>query len=234
MTRCAGYDRFPFVGSGGATIDTDHDRFTFQAMPLDDQSTVIQGWIDRFRAGDESARDSLIECAADRLSRLTRKMIKSYPRVHRWEQTDDVLQNALIRLDRALRAVAPPTARDFFRLAAAQIRRELIDLARHYQGPLGLGANYSTQADAGRGAAEPAEPTSMAGDADRLATWTEFHQRIEALPAEEREIFDLLWYQELTQAEAAVVLDVSERTIGRRWLSARVRIGQALVGRLPG
>ena len=49
-------------------------------------------------------------------------MLKGYPGVARWEQSNNVAQNALIRLDRALRAVAPPTARDFFRLAAAQVR----------------------------------------------------------------------------------------------------------------
>ena len=35
----------------------------------------------------------------------------------------------------------PLSVRDFFRLAAALIRRELIDLARRYSGPMGLGAN---------------------------------------------------------------------------------------------
>ena len=101
-------------------------------MAREDHTTVIQGCIDRLRVGDESARAALLDCAADRLARLARKMLKGYPGVARWEQTDDVAQNALIRLDRALRAVTPPTARDFFRLAAAQVRRELIDLARHY------------------------------------------------------------------------------------------------------
>jgi signal transduction histidine kinase len=33
------------------------------------------------------------------------------------------------------------------------------------------------------------------------------------LPEPEREVFDLLWYEELSQSEAAVVLDVSERTM---------------------
>src|SRR4051794_19817952 len=113
-------------------------------MARDDHTTVIQGWVDRLRGGDDSAREALLNCAAERLTRLARKMLKGYPGVARWEQTGDVLQNALIRLDRALTAVAPPTARDFFRLAAAQIRRELIDLARRHAGPEGLGARHST------------------------------------------------------------------------------------------
>jgi DNA-directed RNA polymerase specialized sigma24 family protein len=115
--------------------------------------------------GDESARAALLDCAAGRLARLARKMLKGYPGVARWEQTDDVTQKALIRLDRAMREVARPTARDFFRLAVAQARRELIDLARHYQSPHGLGAHLGTlegrgdSADGVAMAAESAETT---------------------------------------------------------------------------
>jgi len=57
---------------------------------------------------------------------------------------------------------------------------------------------------------------------------------VEALPDDEKEVFDLLWYQELTQAEAAALLNVSERTIKRRWASARLRLHEILGGELPG
>jgi RNA polymerase sigma-70 factor (ECF subfamily) len=70
-------------------------------------------------------------------------------------------------------------------------------------------------------------------DQDRLAFWTEFHSRVEGLPEEEREVFDLLWYQELSQAEAAGLLDVSERTIKRRWAAARLKLHDVLRGNLP-
>ena len=88
-------------------------------------STFLQGCIDRLRAGDEDARTELLTSACSRLERLTRKMLKDDPRVGRWEQAEDVCQNALLRLHRSLKAVQPPTVRDFFRLATAQIRREL-------------------------------------------------------------------------------------------------------------
>ena len=205
-------------------------------MAREDHTTVIQGCIDRLRVGDESARAALLDCAADRLARLARKMLKGYPGVARWEQTDDVAQNALIRLDRALRAVAPPTARDFFRLAAAQVRRELIDLARHYQGPRGLGAHHSTRAgrgDSADGVAMAAESPDTTYDPSRLAAWAEFHGAVAALGEADRELFDLLWYQGLTQAEAAAILGVTERTVNSRWLAARVRLGDSLGGQLP-
>jgi RNA polymerase sigma-70 factor (ECF subfamily) len=205
-------------------------------MAREDHTSVIQGCINRLRDGDESARAALLGCAADRLARLARKMLRGYPGVARWEQTDDVAQNALIRLERALRAVAPPTARDFFRLAAAQVRRELIDLARHYQGPQGLGAHHATRAGRGGSAATAtmaAESPDTTNDPGRLAAWAEFHAAVAALDEADRELFDLLWYQGLTQAEAAAFLGVTERTVNRRWLAARVRLGDSLGGQLP-
>ncbi len=205
-------------------------------MARDDQTTGVQGCIERLRLGDESARGALLGCAGERLTRLARKMLRDYPGVARWEQTDDVAQNALIRLDRALKAVAPPSARDFFRLAAAQIRRELIDLARHYYGPQGAGAHHSTQG--GRDGSGDAAPMAEAApettyDPGRLAAWAEFHDAVGALAEADRELFDLLWYQGLTQAEAAAILGVTERTVNSRWLAARVRLGDLLGGQLP-
>src|ERR1700719_3893809 len=101
-------------------------------MSQDDRSTQIQGCIDLMQSGDPSALNELLDCASERLTHLTRVMLRDFPGVHRWELTDDVLQNAVVRLCRALGEVRPPTAADFFRLAAAQIRRELLDLARRY------------------------------------------------------------------------------------------------------
>ena len=45
-------------------------------------------------------------------------------------------------------------------------------------------------------------------------------------------MFDLLFYQGLSQAEAAAVLGVSEVTIKRRWRSARMRLVQTLGGEI--
>lgn len=200
------------------------------------QTIQIQGWIERLQAGDESARKELLNCACERLTRLTRKMLKSYPRVKRWEETDDVFQNATMRLYRSLEHVKPASAGDFFRLAALNIRRELLDLAKHYYGPQGHGANYASLG--GGSEAESMAPTPLdkpdsSGEPGRLAAWTEFHAQVEQLPEEEREIFDLLWYQELSQAEAAALLNVSERTVKRRWQSARLKLHEALQGQLP-
>src|SRR5262249_24347018 len=152
---------------------------------------------------DPAARDALFTAASERLQKLAHRMLQSYPRVHRWEQTEDVVQNAMIRLYRTLQDVPPATVTDFLRLAALNIRPELLDLAKHYYGPRGLGAHHASvgpDEDRSPGQAEPAAQASM--EASRLAGWSEFHEQVERLPDEERAVFDLLWYQGLSQAEA--------------------------------
>src|SRR5436305_216630 len=83
-----------------------------------DSGTQLHLLLARMRAGDEAARNELFRHATGRLERLTRKMLHQFPGVRRWAETDDVLQNALIRLLRTLEAVRPATPRDFLGLAA--------------------------------------------------------------------------------------------------------------------
>lgn len=106
--------------------------------------TQLQNLIDLALRGDSSARESLLHHACDRLLRLTRKMFHGYPNLRRWEQTDDVFQSALVRLHRALAEVRVESVRHFFNLAAVQVRRELLDLAKHHYGPEGGGTNHHT------------------------------------------------------------------------------------------
>jgi RNA polymerase sigma factor (sigma-70 family) len=202
------------------------------------QSTAqVQALLDRLHAGDSQARDLLLGQACERLRRLTRRMLKGFARVKRAEETDDILQNALLRLWSALKEVSPRSAAEFYGLASLQIRRELMDLARHYSGAQGGGAREASQEEGESSGSTPRpayEKVDTTHEPSRLAAWSDFHQRVGALPEEEREVFDLLWYQELTQGEAAALLGISAATIRRRWLAARRRLLPVLKGQLPG
>ncbi len=196
----------------------------------------LHSYLDRMRAGDEAAREELFRRVTGRLERLARKMLQRFPAVARWEQTGDVLNNALVRLLRALQEVRPDSVRGFFGLAATQIRRELLDLARHYRGPQGLGANQASNHAPGRAPQRPDPADDSPGPADAAADldrWVAFHQAVDGLPDEERDAFGLLFYQGWTQAEAAEVLGVSERTVRRHWQAACVRLSEALGGDFP-
>jgi RNA polymerase sigma-70 factor (ECF subfamily) len=95
-------------------------------------TTTLRDLIARFQAGDNSALDALIRRTEERLAQFAQRMLGNFPGVRAREQKDDVLQNALIRLTRALRQETPASVRDFFGLAAVHLRRELIDLARSH------------------------------------------------------------------------------------------------------
>jgi RNA polymerase sigma-70 factor (ECF subfamily) len=201
---------------------------------LSSQTLQLQAHLDRMRAGDLAARDELFRQVCGRLERLTRKMLKGFPGVKRWTQTDDVLQSALIRLLRALQEVRPASMREFFALTTEQIRRELLDLARHYYGPEGEGAHHASQAGDNSAARPAYDKPDDSRDPSVLAALGEFHQQVSRLPPDEREVVNLLFYQELTQAEAAEVLGVTVRTVQRRWQSALLKLHDILKAQWPG
>jgi RNA polymerase sigma-70 factor (ECF subfamily) len=205
------------------------------------QTTELELLVERLKAGDEQARHQLLERMGDRLVRLTRAMLNTYPRVRRWEQTDDVCQNAILRLWRALAEAKPVSLRHFLRLAALQIRRELIDLLRRHCGPEAHGAHHASDGGQDSALSERGQDDLLEGlvqqsttDPARLAVWSEFHDQVGSLPDDEREVFDLLWYQGLSQAEVASLLAVNVRTIKRRWQSARLKLCDALGDELLG
>jgi RNA polymerase sigma factor (sigma-70 family) len=195
----------------------------------------LQRWLDLLRSGDDRGRRELISHACERLRKLTRHMLKGFPQVKRWEQTDDVLQNALMRLYRALADVTPESLRHFYYLAALQIRRELLDLAKHHFGPEGQGTKHHTSEAKADDAHDPLEvQVDEAEEPSTLEGWTEFHAQVERLPEAEQELFNLVWYEGLSQNEAAQVLHLSLRTVKRRWQTARLLLYQALHGNRPG
>jgi RNA polymerase sigma factor (sigma-70 family) len=197
------------------------------------QTMKLENWLARLRAGDPATPDELLRHVSHRLQRLTRQMLKGHPVVKRWTETDDVLQGALLRLLRAVQDVQPATARDFFGLAAQQIRRELIDLARHYYGPHGLGANHASRGPDEAAPRAPDDRPDFSGEPSRLAEWCEFHRQIDGLPEDQREVVGLLFYQGLAQAEAAKLLGVTVRTVQRRWHAALVSLHAILHDNWP-
>jgi RNA polymerase sigma factor (sigma-70 family) len=201
------------------------------------QTTVIQKWVAQLQSGEPAARGNLIDCVCERFESLTRQMKREFPAVARWEGTDDVVQGALLRLHRALDVVELHDAHHFLRLAATQIRRELIDLSRKHRGPEGLDRHHETigpRHPTGRdGDYEPIDAASDTHSPERIHSWSELHEAVERLPAELREVFDLIWYHQLSQSDVANLLGVATRTVKRRWRDARLALHDALGGESP-
>jgi RNA polymerase sigma-70 factor (ECF subfamily) len=192
------------------------------------QTTQLVEWVDRMRAGDAAARDELLRGFRGRLEALARKMAGRDRRVARWVDADDVLQNALLRLLRALETVRPESTRAFFGLAAEQMRRELLDLARHYYGPEGVGANHDSAAPRPDDSGPAHDPAAPEADPDDLERWARFHEEVTRLPVREREVVGLVYYHGWTQAQVAELFGVDVRTVRRWWESALAKLHRVL------
>lgn len=183
--------------------------------------------VKRVQQGDKAARADLLAHVCKRLEALAHQMLRGYPVVRRWEQTGDVLQAALLRLCKALDEVQLESVRHFYHLANVQIRRELIDLSRHYSGPEGLATHHDTDShDPEHGVL--AQHPGRTAEPSTVAEWKEVHEAVERLPDDQREVIDLTVYQGLSQKEAGAVLGVDERTVRRRLQAACCHLDKAL------
>jgi RNA polymerase sigma factor (sigma-70 family) len=188
----------------------------------DEQASELQRLLDRVNRGDDAARMPLIDRAYERLHHLSALILrKNFPRLMRapaMVDSSDVADELSFRLYHALAEARPVTVRDFFRLAAQRIRWLLIELAR--------------QADrGGRPGPDDRRPIESYEDARRAdppAPLADLYLAIEHLPAPEREVVYLLYFHELSQADTATRMGVTERTVRRYSAVARLHLLEAL------
>lgn len=194
---------------------------------------VLAGCLERLAKGDDSAREDILEVCNDRLRELSSRLLGKFAKVRRWDNTDDVAQNAAMRLYRALGDTVPDSPRGLMGLMATQIQRELIDLARKHAGPMSYAQNHDTNVRGGiDGEVAVVDEAEDVGDGLEeeipLERWETFHRAVENLPEEHREVFKLVWYLGADRETAAKTLGLSVRTVGRRWQEARELVAQAV------
>jgi RNA polymerase sigma-70 factor (ECF subfamily) len=116
-----------------------------------------------------------------------------------------MLSAVVERLLKALREARPGTVRQFFALACQHMRWELNDMARRLDERPVVAHQNNDQIPA------PASSDSgLTPDGRRMI------EAISGLPEAEREAFDLVRIQGMTQVEAAQILGVSAMTVKRR------------------
>ena len=197
-----------------------------------DQTKQLEELLARVRNGDGTARNELVALTYERLRLLARKMFhQDFPRLGNLHQTESILHQAVLRLFRALQEVQPPSVHDFLTFSAAQIRRVLQDMARQQDRRERKMNEWKATSGPPLAANQGLTETTL--DPSQLAQWAEFHQKVRALPDEEREVVDLYWYQGLTQAETARVLGIHEKAVSRRWISARLKLSEWLPDERP-
>jgi RNA polymerase sigma-70 factor (ECF subfamily) len=176
-------------------------------------TVVIQRYLQELAVGEpaDAVVRALLDRAVCRLHHLCATLLhRGYPRLTRPPlnlQPDEMLGALVERLLKALREARPATTREFFALAGQHMRWELNDLARRL--------------DAQPRAVELLDglvPVQGNSDSALSPEGRRMIDRIDALPAEEREAFDLVRIQGMTQVEAAEVIGVAPKTVKRRLL----------------
>lgn len=183
-------------------------------LPISEEKMLLERGIERLNSGDTSVRGELLNIACQRLKRLTSRLRRDF---HSSEDasTEDVFQSASLRLYQAMHETAIEDVRHFYRLAAIQIRRELIELCHHCRR---LGDRSSSHSASDRIAA------------NELQEWALFHDSVDALPGDQREVVELIWYHEMNRDEAAELLGVPVPHVRRLWRSARLSLHDWLDG----
>ena len=180
-------------------------------MDAEPTSAAVQRYLDELAADSpaEAVVRALLGRAVHRLQKLCATLLyRSYPRLTRPPanlQPDEMLGAVVERLLKALREARPASARQFFALACQHIRWELNDMARRL--------DEQPAAEELRAETVPAPASSGSGltpDGRRILA------AIDQLPEGDREAFDLVQIQGLSQSEAARLLDVSAATVNRR------------------
>jgi len=180
-------------------------------MDAEPTSAAVQRYLDELAADSpaEAVVRALLGRAVHRLQKLCATLLyRSYPRLTRPPanlQPDEVLGAVVERLLKALREARPASARQFFALACQHIRWELNDVARRLD-----------EQPAAEELREELVPASASSDSGLTPNGRRILAAIDQLPEGEREAFDLVQVQGLSQAEAAQVLEVSVATVNRR------------------
>jgi RNA polymerase sigma-70 factor (ECF subfamily) len=198
-------------------------------MTEEHTSAAVQRYLDELAGGSpaEPVVRALLDRAVCRLHKLCATLLyKSYPRLTRPPlnlQSDELLGAVVERLLKALREARPANPRQFFALACQHMRWELNDMARRL--------DEQPAAEELRDESLPAPASSASGlspDGRRILA------AIDGLPEGEREVFDLVRIQGLSQAEAAHVLEVSVMTVNRRLNRGLQLLAAALGDLYPG
>jgi RNA polymerase sigma-70 factor (ECF subfamily) len=204
-----------------------------------DQKERIEKLIGCLGQGDDLVREKavneLIRFAGEYLREPTHWKLVRRPDIRRWEDTDDLVNNAMARLARALPAVKLESAEHFLSLARLEINRESTDMARKHYGPEGLGRNHHTDAPSLNSDAVPLyEAAQDTHDPAKLADWTEFQKQIEKLPEKEREVFKLWFHGKKSLKDIGDSLGTCTETAERRWRSACKLLRKAREDQAPG
>jgi RNA polymerase sigma-70 factor (ECF subfamily) len=196
---------------------------------------AIQDLLNRLQHDEKSQeiKDQLISLAYLRLQQLAHRILYAYDRQKLDEETHGLVAEAYLRLNRSLDDLKPETVRQFFGLAALQMRRHLLDKLRaiHGRGELKRPKVTSLTPNAQDSSAfEMGIPNPESG-----SDWTSLDvlESLDKLEERQRECLVMQHWYGFTHQEIANLLGVSTKTVQRTTNLAFIQLNELLKSYRP-
>jgi RNA polymerase sigma-70 factor (ECF subfamily) len=207
---------------------------------MGNDSTDSVDLIERARAGDRNAWDSLLGRHRERLRRMVE--IRLDRRLQARIDASDVIQDAFVEVSERLDEYLANPKLPVFLWLRLVVGERLLRLHRHHLGAQMRDADRevslfrgalpaaSSAALAAQLLGRHTSPTQAAVRAERVLR---VQEALNSLDAVDREILSLMHFEELTAAEAAEVLGIEESAAAKRYFRALKRLKQVLAT-MPG
>lgn len=191
---------------------------------------AMQDLLDKLQRGEdiESVKSQLISRAYQRLQQLAHRMLYAYDRQKLDEETNGLVAEAYLRLNRSLEDLKPETVRQFFGLAALQMRRHLLDKLRaiHGRGEIKRPKITSLTPESPEGSAMqfgiPAVGSTFDGSAIDVL------ESLDKLDERQRECLVLQHWYGFTHQDIASLMGVSTKTVQRMTNLAFIQLNDLL------
>ena len=173
-----------------------------------DITQILQDW----NSGDEKAKERLLAVVYDELKRQAR-FLMSKERADHTLQPTALVHEAFLKLSKQSK-IEWKNRRHFYGIAAHLMRQILVDHARLYAAGKRGGNPIHFSLD------DVQIPVEQR--ADSILALDEVLERLEALDEQQARIVEMRFFGGMTNQEIAENMEISERTVGREWQSARL------------
>ena len=174
-------------------------------------------------------KPSNFECTPEVIEQLVMTFVEDacrrelilFPRLRRWEQTGDLAQQAVFSLLRALadNRVQPQSEDHLRNVAQLHVRWTAQTMARSLE--RSVRPAHATPLCSGH-----TEEHAVADltPADTTIDWIVFHDTVQTLPDVLRDVFRMVWYEDVKKTDVAAALGMNLRAVQRAYRAAMERL----------
>lgn len=199
---------------------------------IGDTTGALESLLAQLRQGKnlQAVKDQIVSRAYSRLRIIARKILGSYDRYELDEETDGLVAEAYLRINRSLEDLCPESVRQFLALSALQMRRHLLDKLRKIHGRGAQSRPFVVSLDGN----QPSAGNSALPVANRpsLPAWTSLDilEALDELEERERDCLIMQHWYGFTHQEIAELLGISTKTVQRTSNLAFIKLSELLKG----